>query len=313
MEDGNQVDPSAFSPIGGDSESDATPRSKRPWRWWLAASVAVILLAVAGGQLIGSSTNAEAVVTSAAAASSLQNTGLIALDGSIQAAGKSIHISGTGQFDLDQTALMMDATYSGPSVPSGLGMSEIITGGTLYEGGAMFAGQLVDGKSWIGIPYAEYAASSSAQAGSTGSLGSMAGMIAALRQRGSAVTDIGSGSVGGVNVERYEVVPSVDVMKQKLEQSTLPSAIKQQALAMFTGGTIKFTVAIDGAKMLRQISFDWTLNVAGRAISTHMVETISKWGEPVFIGPPPLAQVCSATISTVSSCTLTPPSSSATA
>jgi hypothetical protein len=294
-----------ITPDGTVPDSEAPAASNHSRRWWLLAPVAIVSAGalLAGILIFGSSKSAEAAVVDAAAASSQQKTGALSIQGSVQAVGKSIDFNGSGKFDLDANAASIDISYSGAPPLGDLGVSIVFAGDTLYEGGTLFEGRLAGGKSWIALPTSQFAASSSAsETGSSSSLGSPAGVLAILSQHGSTVTDLGSGSVDGVAVERYKVVPSQTEITRSIEQSSLPASVKAQALALLSKGTSTFTVSIDQTKTVREISINYSLPVQGQTIVTQLDEKISDWGLPVSISPPPAGSVCNATLATLSSC-----------
>ena len=292
----------ALSP--GDAPEAALQPHRRSRRWWLLGIPVVVAAVVAAtGLTTSSSANAETTVVDAASSSLQQQTGAFTLTGSFEVGPMSLSFNGTGKFDLANDAASMDLSASGLPGLGGLGLSTIVTGGTAYEGGAAFAGRLADGKSWIGLPYSQFVSSSSAGAQSAASsLSSPGGVLAILSQQGSTVTDLGAGSIDGVSVERYKVVPSVSDLRQRLEQSSLPAAAKSQAEAMFSQGDLAFVVSIDGSQRLKQISWDLSTSILGTSVVTHLVETITSWGGSVDIVAPSPSSVCSATPTSISSC-----------
>jgi hypothetical protein len=273
-------------------------------RWWLlgvAAAAGVLVAAISVS--IGSRASAETAVTTAATTALQQKTGQLSLDGSISVAGVKLGISGNGQFDLASGSAAMQLATMGQASLSDLVLSTVVVGGTAYAGGSILQGRLVDGKSWIGLPY-RAAASSSPLGGSeaAGSLSSPVGLLATLSQHGSSVTELGGGTVGGVAVTRYKVVPSTSELTKQLEQSQLPASVKQQATALLSQGGITFVVSLDSSQLIRQLSLDSSNSIMGTTIETHLIETISDWGAPVSITAPAAASVCSASPSTISSC-----------
>ncbi|MBO0837239.1 MAG: hypothetical protein J2P28_17265, partial [Actinobacteria bacterium] len=158
----------------------------------------------------------EAFVNKAATQTMAQKTAHVTLSGSIQAAGKTAAVRGTGELDLANKAVSLNLSASVPGGGS-LQEHEIVTGGTVYleivaAGQNLFKTSL--GKPWLAVPVGP-----ALQSGSTSTADSdPASSLAILQQKGAKVTRLGSRSIGGQSCDGYKVTPSLQAMVANLKQ-----------------------------------------------------------------------------------------------
>jgi len=282
-------------------ESDEAPTpdegsSRRRRRWPLLAGAAVI---VAGGitalAVGGSSSSANAAVAVANAATDSLSAGsyhfTLESKTTLGASGESVSIAGSGSADPLQRAMEMTGTTTNPALSTPITVDEVLVDSTLYLSSPALASRLPSGKSWMAVDF-------SALSGVAGSSSGIAApdptaLLRTFSEPGSgiAVTDLGTGVVGGAPVHRYQAVISPDAVKSRIEASGMSQALKNQILSGLGTSEETVTLAIDGEHHLVQMGVSAELTELGQSISSTMTINLSGWGEATSITAPPASDV----------------------
>jgi hypothetical protein len=279
---------------GASMPPEATAPRRRRWPFVVGAAVIV-----AGGitalSVAGSSSSANAAVAVANAATDSLSAGSyhFTIDSkvSIGSSGQSVAITGSGSANPAQRAMEMAGTTTTPAVTSPITLSEVLVDSTLYLSSSEFASHLPAGKSWLSVDVSAL----------SGALGSSSGVAApdpssllrTFSQPGSGivVTDLGTGTVNGEAVHRYQAVISPEAVKSRIESSKLSDAFKTQILSGLGTSEETVTLAIDNDHHLVQMNETATLTELGQVISTTMTINLTGWGEATSITAPPSSEV----------------------
>jgi hypothetical protein len=262
----------------------------------VAALIAVVLVAIrqrpAGTSFLASTSEAAFVTRSAQRALS-ERTADVAISGSVQAAGQTVTLSGTGQIDFSTDA---ESLTEHASLPSQLGdgqlvEKEILADGYLYVAlniGAVNPVRMMSGRDWIQAPVRFSSSQSLANSDPRAAL-------VLLEQHGATVRVLGTKSLGGVTCTGYAVTPSRQAMMAAVQKEI--SALKLSAseaglVRSFAPPTI--TVWLDAHGVLHQMSVGLQLGgLTGTAVSGSVTETFSNYGAPVQITAPAPSDVIS--------------------
>ena len=230
-----------------------------------------------------------AFVTQSAQRTLAQRTADLTLAGTVQAAGNSIPISGTGEINFTTNAMTLNAGFSvaGRSAQE----LEILVNGSLYlelginGTGLVFPG----GRTWIQMPLAQ---SSSASLTGSDPLSS----LTVLEQQGDTVQGLGTKLVGGVTCSGFAVTPSVQAMlagAQKeaaaLGYSPAMTSAELNLVRSMTPPTV--TIWVDPQHLVREMSV--SMQLFGGAISENAVVDFSHFGVQTQITAPAPSSVIS--------------------
>ena len=161
-------------------------------------------------------------------------------------------------------------------------------GSTIYislNGGII--AKVVPGKSWLSLPSGQSAASSVTGGGGAGN---DSATLRVLSATGNDVTDLGSSQVNGHDVHRYSVHLTRSQINRDIAQEHLPLFMRQ-AIALVHIPAITYTLAINGANQLAQMSATLHLQADGQQISEHLTEGYSRYGTKVTVTTPPSNEV----------------------
>src|SRR5215469_5689211 len=261
----------------------------------IVAVAAVIALAIhndsAGTSRLASISDI-AFVTRSAQRTLSERTAEFTMAGTIQASGKTVTLSGTGEVDFstDAAAVTVQFTVEGKQVVE----KEVMTRGSLYytlsvNGTSM--GKLTGGRDWVQIPI-----SSSSSASLSGSDPRSA--LVLLEQSGDTVRVLGTKTIGTFNCTGYSVKPSHQAMMTAVQQEIsvlkLPTAMANQernTLRNFAAPTL--TVWLDSSGLIRQMSTSMQIGGLNGAASGESVENFSNYGATVHITSPAAGDVMS--------------------
>ncbi len=205
-----------------------------------------------------------------------QSTAEMTLSGTLQAAGRSVALSGTGETDFGTGATQMSLDSSVLGRP--LAEEEVLAGGNLYltvsiDGQGL--PQLTRGREWIQLPAAP---SGPADLGGNDPLSS----LAVLEQPGIAVQGLGSTVIDGVTCSGYAVTPSRQAMMAGAKEESARLGFSS-AMASLPPPT--YTVWFDARGLLRQMDMKWQMTALG-AMSVSATVDFSHYGSPVQITAP---------------------------
>jgi hypothetical protein len=161
-------------------------------------------------------------------------------------------------------------------------------GSTVYlrlDGGVV--AKVVPGKSWLSVPSGKSAASSVIGGGGTSN---ETATLRVLSATGNDVSDLGPSQVNGHDVHLYSVHLTRSQVNRDIAQEHLPLFMRQ-AIALVHIPAITYTLAINGANQLAQMSATLHLQTDGQQISEHLTEGYSQYGTKVTVTPPPSNEV----------------------
>jgi hypothetical protein len=262
----------------------------------LSAVMVLSLLAAACGS--GSSSNptgttntaAYRLVSATATKTQAAKSARMALTATIKAAGHSLTMTGTGEFDTadNEASLAMSI----PTPKGTFSLHEIVTGSTVYM---RLPAQLMQGvgKSWVkidlgaltGLNQAALSQSPNAFADPTQALNELRGVS-------RDVEDLGTESVRGVSTHHYRV--DIDLKKAA---ASLPASARctfQASTKMLGTSTLPAEVWIDSQGRLRQMRFSMQFPAVPGATSggsMDMLLDLYDFGVPVHVKAPPASAV----------------------
>jgi hypothetical protein len=288
----------AGGPPGADYLSTWQPPTKKgPSRSYIvlalafcAALVAGILVFVTSGGSTTAAIRPAALVQASAQKTLGERTADVQLSGSINAAGITVPISGSGKIDFvnRDVSLTMQTNIEGTS----LSINEIFVGGNLYE--QLSYGSSGSAQKWIEIQLPE--TSNGVELGDGD--GDPASQLQLLTQQGATVEKIGTETIDGVLTTEYSVVPSrqelVDGIKRELSSENLPSELKQELQTYEQSPpSLSMDVWIDASGLMRRMTIKVAMSVPGASgeVSENIVMTLDNFGSPVDISAPPSSDV----------------------
>jgi hypothetical protein len=222
---------------------------------------------------------------------------------SMDAAGESVDMTGSGAFDYQSAR--GEATYRMQLPMFGeVGMDMRMVGTKVFVRlPEALSGGLTGGKEWVGVDVGK----SLEQAG----LGGLdftqqqdpAQMLQYLRAASSGVTEAGSATVRGVETTRYigrlDFRKALDAGIEKLE---LTPAERQRArqgmkqmLDQLGGDGVPFEVFVDEDGLLRRMTMDMSMAIEGERVSMDMRMDYFDFGVDVNVQAPPASDVYDAT------------------
>jgi hypothetical protein len=226
-----------------------------------------------------------AVVTRSAQQTLAERTVDTSLSGTLQIAGASIAITGTGETNFGTDAMAFDLHANTPG--GALDESELLVNGNLYYtlsiNGTNMA-QLTGGRKWIQMPVQQSAAANLVGSDPVASLST-------LEQQGSTVRVLGTRVIAGAPCTGYAVTPSTQAMiagaKQESADLGVSSATAEQELQQIKSmSPPTITVWIDGMSIVQEISMDLQINVDGTGDSADMTMDFSHFEAPVTLTAP---------------------------
>jgi hypothetical protein len=277
------------------SEPLPGPRKRR--MGWVLAAVAVVVIAAVGVTLGVASTNHTA--SPPAPSASPNKVVLTAIDSTLGAKTADVHMTilmtvpgqgqitatGSGVMDFTNNAARVTIGYQGEPQLAGVSLTELFVGGGGYLSVTDLS-EIVPGKSWVALPVT----GASVAPGSS----NPADMFQILQSQGDQVTSLGASQVNGSPVDGYHVVIPEAAIQKRLSGVNLPAGMAQAAQGMFGPGGISMDVYVDSATgLMRRLTTDLTLTVAGQSVTAKATEDTSNFGVPVSITAPPADQVAS--------------------
>jgi hypothetical protein len=226
-------------------------------------------------------TSPAAFVTRSAQQTLAQRTVDTSLSGTMQIAGESIAIKGTGQTNFSTDAMSFDVHANAPG--GAVEETAILVNGNLYYAlslnGTNMA-QLTGGRKWIQMPVQQSAAANLAGSDPVTSLST-------LEQQGSTVRVLGTQVIDGVTCTGYAVTPSTQAMVAGATKLGLSPATTSQELQQIKGmSPPTVTLWIDAQGIVQQMNINLQVNVEGTGDSATMTMNFSHFGTPVTITAP---------------------------
>ncbi len=220
-----------------------------------------------------------------------QRTADVTVSGSIDSAGQSVAVTGTGETDFSSNsmALSVHITVSGHSLTE----KEILTGGSLYfalSADGRSLAQTTGGRSWIRMPVVK-----SRTASLTGS--DPLSTLSVLEQHGNSVRRVGTKIIGGLTCTGYAVTPSKQAMisgaRKEFSRLGLPAAITDAELSMIKAMTPPTaTIWLDAHGTVRQMGVSLQVGSLS-SVASNLVMDFSHYGTPVRISAPAPSDVIS--------------------
>jgi hypothetical protein len=214
----------------------------------------------------GVSLNAVAKAADNATAAGTEH---VAFTGTVTAAGQTIDMTGTGDF---QTSPRLGAMHIAmQAAGQQIVMDEVSKGWTVYLKSPLFSAQLPAGKHWLSIDVKK-ASSKLGVNLSQYTQQDPTDALAALKRAG-AVDKVGSEQIDGVDTTHYRA--TIDLSKAA---KSLPQGTSLKSLPV--------DVWIDGDNQLRRMVLNYSATVSGQAASTKMQMDFSNFGEQLNVQAP---------------------------
>jgi hypothetical protein len=263
---------------------------------FVAAALIVVVAVLAAVKLVdGSGSTASpgpaptaspvAFVSRSAQQTLAERTVDTSLSGTLQIAGASIAVNGTGETNFSTDAMAFDLHANAPG--GALDETELLVHGNLYYtltvNGTNMA-QLTGGRKWIQMPVQQSASANLVGRDPVTSLST-------LEQQGSTVRVLGTQVIGGVTCTGYAVTPSTQAMlagaREESASLGVSSATTDQELQLIKGmSPPTITVWIDTHGIVQEMSIDLQVNVDGTGDSADMTMAFSHFGVPVTVTAP---------------------------
>ena len=255
----------------------------------LAGSIAAALaLAALAGAC--SKTTQESVTVSPAAfvaesahATLAQKTADLTLAGTVNVAGRTVPVAGTGLADFGSQLMSMDATAKASGM--GVEIKELLVSGKLYmniKAGGHSLSELT-GKPWISLPLPTsadslYNSDPFAQ-------------LKLLEQQGATVTPLGHKTLDGRTVSGFSIVPSKASMLKGAESELSNMGFDQSQVSQIENGIQSsapptITVWFDNSRLLRQTAMTMNLGTGASAGSFTLQMNFDHYAVPVHIKAP---------------------------
>ena len=225
----------------------------------LAGSALVVVAAVIGALVVANKSEGlspVAFVQQSAQQTIAQHTADMTLSVNVQFAGQSLAMNGTGQLNFSADAMALDVT--GDEGGQLFDMKEILVNGTLY------VAFLINGQNPVAPEGSTWSQMAVPKSSSAGSIGDPYTMLSQIEQGGSTLRPLGTKVIDGVTCTGYDVTPPGD-----------------------GGPAATVTVWADSQRLVREISADMQISVAGSSEQATMTLDFSNFGVPVHIKAPP--------------------------
>lgn len=231
---------------------------------WVALVLVALPLTACGGV----SLNAVAKAADKATAAGSEHA---AITGTVNAAGETVKMSGSGDF---QTNPKLGAMHLSMSVGGQqFAMDEVLQGWTIYMKSPVFSAQLPSGKSWLSLDL-EKAGKKLGIDFNKFTQQDPSDMLGALKKAGS-LQKIGSETIDGVETTHYKV--TIDLTKA-------PNG--RQLMKLTNLESLPADVWIDGQDQLRRMTESYSVTSSGQTIATSMQIDLSNYGEQVNVQVP---------------------------
>jgi hypothetical protein len=278
-------------PVDGAADDPDNQQPRRGRRILAAGLAAALIVAAVTTSVVlgtGGGQSASAAVIDAVDSTMADHTAQLTFSGTVSTPGSTIRESGSGPVDFDHDAFQLTGSVDagGQHVP----LQVRFVDGIEYVG-APGIGQELPGKSWLSLDLSSLSGATGAY-GATGLSGNPAATLRILSQNGATVTELGSSTHKGVEVQGYAVTVSPAALQADVANATLPSSIRA-AVKTITFGELDAKVYVDGQGLLRSVTATMPETVASSG--THTVaftETFTGYGSTVAdISAPPATTV----------------------
>ena len=248
----------------------------------IAAITTGVVLGAGGGK------SASAAVIDAVDSTMADRTAQMSLAVAVSAGGTTVKEAGNGSIDFSQNAFQLTGSEhaGGQVVPLDLRYLD----GIAYVS-APGISQELPGKSWLSLDV-------SSLSGGAGPYGASelssnpAATLHILSQNGATVTELGTSTQGGVEVQGYAMTVSPAALKADVAKVPL-SAKTRAVLAKMTSGQLDAKVYVDGQGLLRSVTATMQHSIGSAGMSTlTLTERFSSYGSAIAeISAPPATQV----------------------
>lgn len=225
-------------------------------------------------------TSAASAVQAAVAKTAKAGGEHAVLTASVAAAGQSVKLSGSGDFDSVKHLGKLQASMSLGGVDTKI--DEVLSGSKIYVSSPLFSAVLPAGKTWLKVDLANPPKSLGTYASALGTQ-DPAAALAQLKAL-SGVKETGSQTIGGVDTTRYR--GTIDIAKLPAETA----AAVQASGATF--GPVDVWVGSDG--YVHRVRVPTSAGAAGQTAKTTLTMTLSRFGTGVSVSVPPASQTVDA-------------------
>jgi hypothetical protein len=228
-----------------------------------------------------------AFVRQSAAKTLAERTANVTLAGTVQVAGRTATVGGTGAINFAANAMEFNMSIGSPGQL--VTERELMVNGNLYISltisGTSLA-KLTGGRDWIETPIS--------QSSSTNLVGSdPVSSLSLLEQQGITVRQIGTKVIEGQSCTGYAVTPTkaallASVRSEFTRLGYSPAAINQEVTLAERMLPPTVTVWLDAQGLMREMSMNLGLQTggSGTAVSVSMVMYVSYYGSPVQVTAP---------------------------
>jgi hypothetical protein len=256
----------------------------------------VLALLVAGGVgilLVSNKTDADAAVVNAVTSALNDRTASLTVGGSVDVAGISIPITGTGSTDFSQNAMQIQISVGGSAIGTALTENAVYLDKVIYINMGDLVGRVLPGKSWLSLDLSQLSTHGSTSplgvGGSTLTNDPMA-ILKILGQDGNTATALGPSTINGDPVEGYAVTVNEAAVRAQLDHASSPLWM-QHALALVSDSHAAYKIYVNNAGLLDRMSTELSLAVSGQTVTEGISMDFSRYGLPVSITAPSDARV----------------------
>lgn len=254
----------------------------------IPTSAAVALVAALATLASGCGASSLDPVAKAAAATSDRGSAKVQLSVTTSGGPASTALSGSGAFSKDGSRLSLEVQTGGKTLP----FDELFVGApaqpVVYVRSPVFASMLPAGKSWLKVDLGALAKQHGVDLGSLGSASQSPSDTLGMLEQSGDVRKVGTDTIDGVETTHYhatidlaKVAASQPGGKAALDQALKPSGLK----------TIPADVWIDGNGLVRREQTTVAVSTPQGKTSVQTTMTLSDYGTPVDVAPPPDDQV----------------------
>jgi hypothetical protein len=279
-----------LEPQGRETEWSPRPDRRRAMlAGGIAAAVIVIGAAVGVGAYVvaGHGPAAASVAVADAVTQSLnEQSADMSLDIQVSADGQNEQIAGDGRFNFANHSGTMTITV--PTGGSQLSEQVIEDGTTVFVSLPSSLGQVLPGKSWVSMDATTFTSGNTGLGSGFNGIDDPSALLHQLQSQGDSVTSLGATTFNGTSATEYSVTIPFSQLEQALGQ--LPAQDRQMVSGMLPSSVTE-TIYIDDNGLLGGVLVPFTMSFGGHSLSESFEMSLSNYGTPVSVTPPPASEV----------------------
>jgi hypothetical protein len=265
-------------------EVHARPRRRRTVLTVGALVAGAVAAAVAVPLTTGGGQSSSGAVADAVASTLTARTADVTFNATVQAAGTTVYLTGTGQADFAGNAMSLaaGATEWGHRTT----LNEIVVNGTLYLGVPGLS-TVEPGKTWVSLDVSAIQGSgaSTLSPGAVGTANNPVAILRTLERAGGTVQQLGASTQGGTAVTGYRVVLDGAELAAQAAKEHLPEWLRQaESTIALTGMTLTVYVATTG--LLHSMDIKTSASESGTPVVADETLAFSTFGTAVTVEAP---------------------------